>query len=118
MIDLQPLDQQAMLRRDPVAVPISGEPGMEPVAGLARFPVPDPIGEDEEVATRIERLALAEEFARELGPEEIGPAPGRPVEDEDGVRYPAVVVPSRVADRAAVDSQFGEGLAGGEAEVS
>ena len=111
VIDLQPLGHQPVLGLDHVPVAVAGEAGAEPVAGLARPAVPDAVGEDEVVAGRVERLALAEELARELGPEEIGPAAGRPVQDEHGVADLAVLAPVRRAERAVMDAELGQRLA-------
>ena len=91
---------------------------MEPVAGLARTAVADPVGKDEVIAARVQRLALAEQFARELGPEEARAAAGRPVKDEDRVVDPPVIAAPRSAEGSVMDAQLRQRFPGRESEVA
>ena len=99
VIDLQPFGHQPVLSLDHVLVPVTREAGVEPVAGLARPPVTDAVGQDDVVPCRVERLPLAEEFARELGSEEACPAAGGPVQDQDRVADDPRARPSAAAPR-------------------
>src|SRR6185312_16244944 len=110
--------QEAMLRRDHVSVTIAREAAAEPVAGLARAPVADRVGEDEVVAAGVERLTLAEELARELGPEEVRPAAGCPMEDKDRIADGPMPVPARLTEGAIVEPELGQALTRGEAVVA
>ena len=62
MVDLQPISEQRVLRADHVVVGVVGEPRMEAVAWLARFAVADAVGQDDEIARRIEQLARPEQL--------------------------------------------------------
>src|SRR5690348_7606852 len=97
-----------MLRRDHVPVAVPREAGAEPVAGLARAPVADRVGQDEVVAAGVERLPLAEELAGELRPEEVRPAAGRPMEDQDRIADGPMPVPPRLTEGAIVEPELGQ----------
>ncbi len=99
VVDAEPLGEQPMLRLDHVAVAVVREPGVEAVARLARLAVADSVRQDDVEPRRVERLAGLEQLAGELGTDELGAAPGGPVEDEHGVGHHAVRIPARAGRR-------------------
>ena len=117
MIDAQPLGDQAILGCDHVHVAVARETGLEAVAGLARLAVTDAVGKDQEEPLGIEQAARPKQLAGETRAHILCPAAAGAVEDEDGVADDALGVALRLAERAVMESQLGERLAGGEAEV-
>ncbi len=77
---------------------------MQTVAGLARMPMPDPIGQHNKEARRIESLTGPKELAGKLRPDEIPPIARGAVENEDRVRDHSVAIASGLAEGAVVDS--------------
>ena len=65
MLHAQALGHQAVLRVDHVVVVVARKFRAQAVGGLARFSVADGVGKDDEVFRGIERLAGAEQLARE-----------------------------------------------------
>src|SRR5689334_23953851 len=67
VLHVEVLRQQAMMRDDHVVVVVSRKFGTQAVGWLRRLAVPERVGNDEEVAARIERLAPSEELPGEGG---------------------------------------------------
>ncbi len=63
VIHFQAVDEHGVLRADHVVVVYFGNRAVERVARLARLPVTDAVGQDDEVARGIEQLAGGEQFA-------------------------------------------------------
>ncbi len=79
----------------------------------------DRIGQDDEIARSVERLAGAEQFVGEEGPRrELRAAAAGAVQDHHGIVDKALGVAVRGADGAVMLAQFGENLAGAEAEIA
>jgi hypothetical protein len=98
--------EQAILRLDHVPVAVPREPGVEPVARLARPPVPDPVREHDEIARSVEQAAPAIQLARELGPQELLAAPAGAVQDQHGVADDTLAVPPYATERPIVQAEF------------
>ena len=123
MVHLEALGEQAVLRLDHVAIAIARKARMQAIARLGRLAVAEPVGHDDEVLGRIEGLPRGEELARKehaairrLG--EAGTAAAGAVPDQHHVRGPPGSVARDGAERAVVDAQFREHVAGGEPEVA
>src|SRR5579864_3823035 len=78
----------------------------------------DSIGQDEEVARRVQRLPLPEQLAREFGPQEVCTTASRPVQDEYRIAHNAVVALPRRAERAVMETKLWKHLPRGEREVA
>ena len=117
MVYAEALGQEAMLRLDHVGIPVGGEPGVEAVAWLARAPVPYPVGQDDEHAGGVERLARPEKLAGKHRIDEARAGAPRPMEDEDGVPNGSVRAALGPSQKAVVDAQFRQALAGGKLEI-
>jgi hypothetical protein len=79
--------------------------------------VADIVGQDDKVARHVERLAWTVQLVRELRRQELLARPAGAVEHHDGIGHLAPRIPLRCAERRVVEAQFGQALAGGEAEV-
>src|SRR5450759_705144 len=99
MIDNQTVGDQPILRLDHVDVAVMGECRVQAVARLARLPVPDAVGENDEIATRIEQLPAAEQRAGEFGPNKLCAASTRSMQDQDRVAHYPLRVALRRAER-------------------
>ncbi len=112
-----------MLGPDHVPIAIFREAGVQAVAGLGRFPVAEVVGQDDEVARGVERLAFAKQFGGEdvargtLANEAAAFAAGA-VQDEHGVLHDALVVAARLAHGAIMDANLGQGVARSEAKIA
>ena len=71
MIDTKSSLQQLVLSSHHVVVVVLGKMGVQSVARLARFSVPDVIGKDDEIAVRIQQLAGAKQHICKLRSEEL-----------------------------------------------
>src|SRR5437879_5899955 len=71
MLHLQPVREQPVLRFDHVAIAVSWEFCVEPIARLAGLAMADVVRQNKKVAPGIQRLARIEKLARELRPQEI-----------------------------------------------
>src|ERR1035438_82960 len=56
MVHAEPLGQESVLGVHHVGIPVRGKPRVQAVARLARFPVPDPVRDDDVGAGGVERL--------------------------------------------------------------
>ena len=90
---------------------------MQAVARLARLPVPDAVRQNDEIAPRIEQLAVAEQRAREFGPNELRAASTRSMQDQDRVTHNPLRVALRRPERAVMKAQFRQLLARRKAEI-
>src|SRR5450755_125102 len=100
MIDTQTVGDQSILRFDHVDVAVMGKCRVQAVARLARLPVPDAIGKNDEIATRIERLPGTEQRACEFGSNELRAASTRSMQDEDRVAHKPLRIAFWRAERA------------------
>src|SRR4029079_2345163 len=78
---------------------------------LGRLPVPDAVGDDDEVRPRVERAPFFEEDVREVVVQKLLRRAARAVEDEHGLAR-------GIADGDVVNPHLGEGLAALEVEVA
>src|ERR1700694_855659 len=106
MVDTQTLGDQPILRLDHVDVAVMGECRVQAVARLARLPMPDAIGENDEIASRIEQLPGAEQRAREFRPNELRAASTRSMQDEDRVAYNPLRIALWLAERAVMNAKL------------
>src|ERR1700680_4298000 len=114
MIDTQTVGEQPILRLDHVDVAVMGKCRMQGVARLARLSVADAIGENDEIAARIERLAGAEQRAGEFRPNELRAASTRSVQDQDRVAHYPLRITLRRADGAVMKAELWQRLIGCE----
>src|ERR1700682_4995139 len=117
MIDAQTVGDQPILRLDHVDVAVTGKCRVQAVARLARLPVPDAIGKNDEIATRIEQLAGAEQRAREFRPNELRAASTRSMQDQDRVAHSPLRIALRRAERAVMKAKFRQLLTRCETEI-
>ena len=94
VIHAEAFGEQAVLRLDHVGVAVVRELRAQPVAGLGGFAVADAVGQHDEVLRRVERLARAEQLARELRPQELRAAAAGAVADEHRIAHDALARPS------------------------
>src|SRR6266567_4099406 len=117
MIDTQTVGDQSMLHLDHVDVAVMRKCRVAAVARLARLPVSDAIGKNDEIATRIERLPGAEQRAREFGPNELRAASTRSMQHEDRIAHYPLRIALWRADRAVMKAEFRQLLIRCEAEI-
>ena len=79
--------------------------------------MPDAIGENDEISTRVERLPGTEQRAREFGPNELRAASTRSMQDEDRVAHYPLRIALRRAERAVMKAKLRQFLIGCEAEI-
>jgi hypothetical protein len=91
VVDPEALGDEPELCLDHVPVAVPRETRVEPVGRLARLPVTDPVGQDDEEPRRVQRLAGPKKLAPELLPHELTAATRGPVQDEHGVARPVYV---------------------------
>src|SRR5262249_32185822 len=95
------------------------KPGVHSIARLARMPVPDRVGQDDEILGRIEGLARAEQHVGEYLNQKRMPGSSRPVHDQDGVvDLAGLRILSWRAGRRAVQIQRWERLSVFELEIA
>src|SRR5690348_13499735 len=94
-----------------------GELRVQCLAGPGGFPMPEIIGNDDEVTFRVEQLPLAEEFAGEFWPDELSAAAGGAVKNQNGISNKSVSIPSRRAKCAIMQMRFGQRFAGLKVEI-
>src|SRR5690348_4410531 len=102
---------------DHVRVRIVRELHVQAVAGLARFPVADVVGKNDEVLRCVEKLARSEQQTTEGLREETSPTAAGAVHDNDRIGDLALRVLHGRSDGRIVKSQFRQSLAGGELKV-
>jgi hypothetical protein len=90
----------------------------QPVAGFARFSVPDSVRQDNVVRRSIQQLARPEDLAGEVVVEKCPAVPARPVKDQYRVDNLASCVALRFADRGVVQTQFRERIPRRERKIS
>src|ERR1700720_13942 len=117
MIDAQTVGEQPIMRLDHVDVAVMGKSRVQAVARLARLPVANAIGENDEIAARIERLAGAEQRSGEFRPNELRAASARSMQDEDRVAHYPLRIALRRADRAEMKAGLRQLLIGCEAKI-
>ena len=93
-----------------------GKPRVQAVARLARFAVADAVGQDDEVARRIEHLARAEQLAAEGTRQEARAGSAGAVQDQDRIAHDARGVAPRRAERSVVQFQRGQRFAASESK--
>src|SRR3569832_2098602 len=77
VFDAEALGQEAILCLDHVVVAILWELRMQSIAGLAGFPMPQGIGQYDEVARSIQKLTGTKQLAGKLRPDEARARPAR-----------------------------------------
>src|SRR5205814_7553744 len=117
MIDAQAVAEQPVVGLDHVDVAVMGKCTVQAVARLSRLPVPDAVGKNDEIATRVERLAGAEQRACEFRPNELRAAPASTMQDEDCVANYPLRIALRRADRPVMKAELRQFLIGGEAKI-
>jgi hypothetical protein len=110
--------EQAVLCLDHVRVAVLRKSGPEPITRLRGFPVPDPIGQHDEILVGVERLPRAKQLAGELRPQELRAGTARAMADPHRVANHALRVLARLAERAVVQAKLGKRRAVGELEVA
>src|ERR1700720_2684450 len=117
MIDAQAVAEQPIMRLDHVDVAVMGKSRVQCVARLARLSVADAVGKNDEIATRIERLAGAEQRTGEFRPNELRAASTRSMQDEDRVAHYSLRIALRRADRPVMKAELRQFLIGCEAKI-
>src|SRR5581483_8919539 len=110
MIHFEAIGHQPVLRLDHVAIAVMGKVRVQTIARLARLSVADAVGQNDVVTRRIQKLPLAEQFARKLRPDEIAAVAGGAVEYQDRIADDTLGVASRRANRAVMNAQLGQRL--------
>src|SRR5262245_16939151 len=82
MIYTESFCQQSVLSLNHVSVTILGEMSAKSVTWLAGLPVTDPIGKNDEVTSRIQRLPDPEQFAAKSCVSELSATATRAVQDQ------------------------------------
>ena len=118
MVDLEAVDQHGVLRADHVVVGVFRKARVQAVARLARLSVADAVGQDDEVARRVEHLPCAEQLAAEGLRQERAAGAAGAVQDHHRVPHDAGRVALRRADRPVVQVQRWERFAGPEPEIA
>src|SRR5690348_14261117 len=117
VIDTKAAGQQSEFGGHHVRIPVAREMGMQPIARLTGFTVPDAIGNHYEKLRRIERLAGTEQLTcKSRLQKAVAAAPGTMV-DEHGVAHHALCIADGVTERVVVNSQLGNSFTGGEGEI-
>src|SRR6266404_4987896 len=111
MLDAEPFSDEAVFRRDDVAVAVTWEFCTEAVARLAGAAAANAVGHDNEMARGVERLAFAEKLVRERREEPILARAAGAVQQHDAVVDLAGGVPMRRTEYRVVQLQLGQGLA-------
>ena len=114
---METFEEHLVLAPNHVVVIVLGEAHAEAVRGPGALAVADVIGEDQEVARDVERLAGAEEHVGEDAVEERMRVAAGAVQEEHGVVDLACAVVVRRAEGQIVQLQLGQGFTGAEAEV-
>jgi hypothetical protein len=117
MIDVQVLGQQGVLRAHHVFIVVLREVCVQTVAGFARGAVPNGVRKDDVVARRIEELSLAEQHAGKSRREKTMARAASAVQEQHGIRYPAVFVATGLAQGREMQAQLRQCLARGEAKI-
>jgi hypothetical protein len=115
--DSQTLGQQTSLRIDHVVVRVPRKLHPQSVTRLARFPVTDPVGQDDEVLRRVQQLSWSKELTGIRPRHEAAAGAGRAVQDEHSVANRARPVASRCSQREVVNAQRGHRIARGKNEI-
>lgn len=118
MIDPQPVDQHAALRLDHVVIIIMGKGHAQAVAGLGGITVADIVGQDDEIAAHVERLAGAIKFVGKLRLQELRARSAGAVQDHHRIVDPPLGVAMRRADGAIMHPQFRQLLTRTESKVA
>src|SRR5580765_8771583 len=116
MFHFEAFDQQTLLRLNHVAIAVTGKFGAQPIARLARFTVPEIIGDDDIVPGGVEKLAFAEQFARKFRSQKLATAAGSPMQNQNRVTNDAILA-LRGAERPIMHPHFGKILSGLEMKV-
>ena len=77
----------------------------------------DAVGKNDVVARSVEKLARAEQFARENGLQELLAGAAGAMEDQDGVGGTALGVARGLSERCVVKAQLRERFAGAKLEI-
>src|SRR4029453_16867517 len=117
MIDTETFGEQPVLRLDHVTVAVVRKFCPHPVARLARFAMPDVVGQNDEKFCCVEWLAGSEELAGELRPDELRTAPGCPVHDDYGVLRYAFRVSYGLSEGPVMQPQLRHSFTGGKLKV-
>ena len=117
MIDLQTVGQQPVLGLDHILISVARELGVHAVAGLARSPSAETVGQDDVVSVGVKKLARAKQFAGEGRGQHGLAGTGGAVEHENGVDDTSVGAPPRLTQRNVMKLEVGQHLAALEAEA-
>ena len=113
----EPLGDQPILQPHHVGVAVARKLHPQPVARLARLPVPDVVGQDDEVALGVVELPFAVQPARKAFAEKLRPGAAGAVQDQDAVSDDAIGVLARLPDGSIVNLDLGQRFAAGEGHV-
>ena len=115
---LQAVNEHRVLRANHVVVGVLRKARVQTVAWLAGFSVADAVGQDDEIARRIEDLAGAEQFTAEGLRQERRAGAAGAVENHHGVPDDARGISLRSPDRPIVEVEGRQRLAGAEPEIA
>src|SRR5713226_1600880 len=102
--------QQRMMRRHHVVIVILRKFRVQPVARLRRFPMPNPVRQNDVVLRRIQQLPRAKQFPRKLRLQKLRPRSPSPMQQHHRIRDPPRCVASRFAERSVVQPQLRQSL--------
>jgi hypothetical protein len=100
-----------VLKVDHVAVAVVRELAMQAVARLARRPVADVVGDDDEVSLRVDQSARCEEHSREVIVQKLLVGSAGAVQNENRIRGVAARVASERAEGRVVNADVVQCLA-------
>ena len=117
MIHAEAVDEQFVLQVDHVEISVVRKLRAQAVAGFARTSMTDIVGNDDEPAVGIERLAGAEELAgKPFGQEIVSSAVG-PVQKQHRVIHTAGGIPSGLSDGEVANPEFRQDVTRGKMKV-
>src|SRR5260370_73931 len=98
------------MRRHHVVIVVLRKFRVQPVARLRRFPVPNPIRQNDVVLRRIQQLPRPKQFPRKLRLQKLRTRPARPMQNHHRIRHPPLCVARRFAERSVVQPQLRQSL--------
>ena len=118
MVDMQAFGEEKVLGGDHVVVVVVRKAGAQSITGFAGATVADVVGENDEVLSRVEELAGAEEHTCKARAYELLATASGPVQDKDRVSGATPRVSLGAAIGGVMDLKFWEGFAAAELKIA
>ena len=110
MVHAQAFFDQFVLQGNHVRIVVLRKVCVHAVTGLAGFSVTNIVGQDDEIARRIQQLARPKQHTGKDGLQQSSSVASRTVKDEDGIGGAPAGVLHRLAQGGVMQSHFGHGL--------